>query len=325
MRSVFNKVLVDLARRDPRIYMVLADIGYGEIEPFAETFPERFINCGVAEQNMAGVACGIALEGNIVVTYSIANFPTLRCLEQIRNDYCYHNANVKIVIIGGGLAYGALGVSHQATEDIAIMRALPNMIVVCPCDFAEAEAAVHAMIAHPGPVYYRCGYKKEPDIHTGPIDFRFGKALRVRRGRDLTFVFTGTIGNQVVPAADVLAQEGIHASVLSMHTVKPIDREAILTAAEETGGIVVVEEHQRDGGLGGAVAEVLADACVAPRRFLRLALPDLYVSLVGGHEWLLDQYGLSTPKMVASVKAMLLGRHSTKAEVPSATKMYPHA
>jgi transketolase len=308
MRSRFNKVLVDIARQEPRIYLVLADIGYGEIEPFAEAFPSRFINCGVAEQNMAGVACGLALEGNIAVTYSIANFPTLRCLEQIRNDACYHNADVKIVIIGGGLAYGALGVSHQATEDIAIMRALPNMVVVCPCDFAEAEAAVHAMIDHPGPVYYRCGYKKEPDVHAGPIEFRFGKAIRVREGRDLAFIFTGTIGNQVVPAAELLAREGIHTRVVSMHTVKPIDREEILEAAGETGGIVVVEEHQIHGGLGGAVAEVLADACVAPQRFLRLALPGQYVSHVGGHEWLLDQFGLSTPKIVAAVRAMLNGK-----------------
>jgi transketolase len=305
MRSVFNRVLVELARKDPRIHMVLADIGYGEIEPFAEEFPERFVNCGVAEQNMAGVACGVALEGNLVVTYSIANFPTLRCLEQIRNDYCYHNANVKIVIIGGGLAYGALGVSHQATEDIAIMRALPNMIVVCPCDFAEAEAATRAMIAHPGPVYYRCGYKKEPAVHQGPIDFQFGRAIPVREGRDLTFIFTGTIGNQVLPVAETLAAEGVQCRVLSMHTVKPIDRAAVLAAARETGGIVVVEEHQRDGGLGGAVAEVLADACVAPKKFLRVALPDQYVCQVGSHEWLLEQYGLSTPGILASVRRLL--------------------
>lgn len=305
MRSVFNRVLVELAHNDPRIYMVLADIGYGEIEPFAEAFPQRFVNCGVAEQNMAGVACGVALEGNIAVTYSIANFPTLRCLEQIRNDYCYHNANVKIVIIGGGLAYGALGVSHQATEDIAIMRSLPNMVVVCPCDFAEAEAATRAMIEHPGPVYYRCGYKKEPAVHQGPIDFRFGRAIQAREGRDLTFIFTGTIGNQVIPAAEILAQEGIQSRVLSMHTVKPIDREAIIAAAQETGGLVVVEEHQRDGGLGGAVAEVLADACVAPKRFLRVALPDKYVCQVGSHEWLLEQYGLTTPKIVDAVRKLM--------------------
>jgi transketolase len=318
MRSCFNKVLVDLAREDRRIYLVLADIGYGEIEPFAEAYPERFINCGVAEQNMAGVACGLALEGNIAVTYSIANFPTLRCLEQIRNDACYHNAPVKTVIIGGGLAYGPLGVSHQATEDIAIMRALPNMVVFCPCDFAEAEAGVHAMIAHPGPFYYRCGYKKEPPVHQGPIAFRLGKAIQAREGRDLTMIFTGTIGNQVTEAAEMLSREGIQCRVISMHTVKPIDREAISAAAGETGGIVVVEEHQLSGGLGSAVAEVLADACLAPQRFLRIALPDVYVSRVGTHEWLLDQYGLSARKIAGSVRAMLgecRGKHTGETPV----------
>jgi len=305
MRSLFNRVLVEIAGRDERIYMILADIGYGEVEPFAEAFPDRFFNCGVTEQNMAGVASGVALEGNIAITYSIANFPTLRCLEQIRNDACYHNLNLNTVIIGGGLAYGALGVSHQATEDIAIMRALPNMVVVCPCDFPEAEAAVHAMIAHPGPVYYRCGYKKEPPVHAGPIDFQFGRAIRVRQGNDLTLIFTGTIGNQVLSAADALQENGIHCRVISMHTVKPIDKQTILAAASQTGGIVVVEEHQLAGGLGGAVAEVLADACAAPKRFLRIALPDEYISKVGSHQWLLDQYDLSAPRLVGAVKRCL--------------------
>jgi len=304
MRGVFNDELLKIAARDDRIFMILADIGYGEIEPFRDTFPERWFNCGVAEQNMTGVACGVAMEGNIAITYSIANFPTLRCLEQIRNDVCYHNANVKIAIIGGGLAYGALGVSHQATEDIAIMRALPNMVVVCPCDFAEARAATHAMIDHDGPVYYRCGYKEEPAVHHGPIDFRFGKSLQVRDGEDLTFIFTGTIGNQVIPAAEALEREGISCRVVSMHTVKPIDREAIIAAGRETGGIVVVEEHQVCGGLGSAVAEVLCGSGVAPGKFLEIGLPDEYVSKVGSHEWLLDQYGLSTDGIVRAVKAL---------------------
>ena len=167
MRSAFNEELLNIAREDDRIYLVLADIGYGEIEPFAEEFPNRFFNCGVAEQNMTGVACGLAMEGKIAVTYSIANFPTLRCLEQIRNDVCYHNQNVKIVIIGGGLAYGSLGVSHHSSEDIAVMRALPDMVVCAPADIPEARAATHAMIAHEGPFYYRCGYREEPDLHRG--------------------------------------------------------------------------------------------------------------------------------------------------------------
>ena len=302
MRTLFNKVLVDLAKEDERIWMILADIGYGEIEPFRDAFPERWYNCGVAEQNMTGVACGVAMEGNIAVTYSIANFPTLRCLEQIRNDVCYHNANVKIVVIGGGLAYGALGVSHQATEDIAIMRALPNMVVFCPCDFAEAEAGVHAMIAHDGPFYYRCGYKKEPRMHEGEITFELGKATQVRDGADATIFFTGTIGNQVLPAVEQLAADGLSCRVVSLHTVKPIDRPAIVKAAEETGAIVTVEEHQLQGGLGSAVAEVLCDEGVAPRKFLRIALPDLYVSKVGTHEWLLNEYGLSAPKIAARIR-----------------------
>lgn len=307
MRSLFNKVLVDLAREDERIWMILADIGYGEIEPFRDAFPKRWFNCGVAEQNMTGVACGVALEGNIAITYSIANFPTLRCLEQIRNDVCYHNANVKIVIIGGGLAYGPLGVSHQATEDIAIMRALPNMVVFCPGDLAEAEAGVHAMIAHDGPFYYRCGYKKEPPIHQGPIRFELGKAITAREGTEATIFFTGTIGNQVLPAAEQLAAEGIDCRVVSLHTVKPIDRAAIVAAARETGAIITVEEHQLAGGLGSAVAEVLCDEGAAPKRFLRLGLPDTYVSRVGTHEWLLDQYGLAAPKIAARVKDWLKG------------------
>jgi len=305
MRTLFNKVLVDIAKNDPRIWMILADIGYGEIEPFRDAFPERWYNCGVAEQNMTGVACGVAMEGNIAITYSIANFPTLRCLEQIRNDVCYHNANVKIVIIGGGLAYGPLGVSHQATEDIAIMRALPNMVVFCPCDFAEAEAGVHAMIAHDGPFYYRCGYKKEPTVHHGPVEFEIGKAIQVRDGADATIFFTGTIGNQTIPAAEALDNDGIHCRVVSLHTVKPIDRAAIVQAAKETGAIITVEEHQVDGGLGGAVAEVLCEEGVAPKKFLRIGLPDAYVSKVGTHEWLLNEYGLSAPKIAAQVRDLM--------------------
>jgi transketolase len=304
MRSLFNKVLLDIAERNDRLYLVLADIGYGEIEGFAERFPDRFFNVGVAEQNMTGVACGVAMEGNIAITYSIANFPTLRCLEQIRNDVCYHKANVKIVIIGGGLAYGALGVSHQATEDLAIMRALPDMVVLAPADFAEAEGATHAMIAHEGPVYYRCGYKKEPALHAGPIEFQIGRAIRVREGTDLTLIGTGTITYRANEAAGLLEAQGIKARVLSMHTVKPLDRDAVLAAARETGAIVTVEEHNVLGGLGGAVAEVLAEAG-AGIAFRRIGLPDSYVHIVGSHDWLLDRYGFAPEAIAATARQVL--------------------
>jgi transketolase len=304
MRTVFNETLKKIAENNERIYLILADIGYGEIEEFAEQFPDRFFNVGVAEQNMTGIACGVALEGNIAVTYSIANFPTLRCLEQIRNDVCYHKANVKIVIIGGGLAYGALGVSHQATEDLAIMRALPDMVVIAPGDFAEAEAATYAMFEHDGPVYFRCGYKKEPPLHAGPINFRIGEAITISEGSDVTLIGTGTITYHALQASKILSSKGISCRVLSMHTVKPIDKEVILKAAEETDAIITVEEHNITGGLGGAVAEVLAEEG-APVRFKRIGLPDTYVHIVGSHEWLLDHYGFSPESIAKTVGTVL--------------------
>jgi len=305
MRTVFNAELLNIAQRDPRIFMILADIGYGEIEPFAKAFPDRYFNCGVAEQNMTGIACGVAMEGNIAITYSIANFPTLRCLEQIRNDVCYHNANVKIVIVGGGMAYGPLGISHHSTEDLAIMRALPNIVVMAPCDFAEARAAVQAMINHNGPVYYRCGYKKEPPIHDGSIAFEIGKAITVREGTDATVIITGTIGHNALKAVDQLAAEGIHCHLLSMHTVKPIDRHAILKAAKDTGVIVTIEEHNTAGGLGGAVAEVLMDGSCLNIKCRRIALPDVNVSKVGSQEWLREQYGLGVNGIMTAIKDTL--------------------
>lgn len=305
MRAVFNKTLLEIAKKDKRIHMVLADIGYGEIEPFRDTFPERYYNVGVAEQNMTGVACGIAMEGNIAITYSIANFPTLRCLEQIRNDVCYHNANVKIVIIGGGVSYGALGMSHHSTEDIAIMRALPNMIVEVPCDNAEAIAATHAMIDYNGPFYYRCGYKGEKDIHTGPIDFKLGKAITVSEGKDLTLMFAGPIGCEVVQAAEMLKKEGVNCRVVSMHTIKPIDKEMIIDSAKNTGGIVTIEEHNLMGGLGSAVSEVLCDENIMPKKFKRLAFPDVNVAKIGGQKWIRDQYGLQAKGIADSVRELL--------------------
>ena len=304
MRAVFNKTLLEIAKKDKRIHMVLADIGYGEIEPFRDTFPERYYNVGVAEQNMTGVATGIAMEGNIAVTYSIANFPTLRCLEQIRNDACYHNANVKIVIIGGGVSYGALGMSHHSTEDIAIMRALPNMIVEVPCDNYEAIGATYAMIEHDGPFYYRCGYKGEKDIHSGPIDFKLGKAITVKEGKDITLMFAGPIGIEVVKAAEELAKEGINCRVVSMHTIKPIDKDMIIDSAKNTGGIVTIEEHNLMGGLGSAVSEVLCDQNIYPKKFKRLAFPDINVAKIGGQAWIRDQYGLQAKGIADSVREL---------------------
>ena len=304
MRKAFNEELLKAARQDKRIHMILADIGYGEIEPFANEFPERFINCGVAEQNMTDVACGVALAGNIAITYSIANFPTLRCLEQVRNDVCYHNANVKIVIIGGGMAYGPLGVSHHSTEDLAIMRALPNLKVIAPCDIYEARSAVHAMLAYDGPVYYRCGYKGEKNLHSGPVNFEIGQALKLREGKDAAIIFTGTIGINALHAADELETQGYSVKLISMHTVKPIDVAAVLDVAG-TGCVVTVEEHNICGGMGSAVAEALMDNGAGNIRFKRMAIPDVNVCKIGSEEWLRDQYGLGVKDIVDTVKGLV--------------------
>jgi transketolase len=226
-------------------------------------------------------------------------------LEQIRNDVCYHGANVKIVIIGGGLAYGALGVSHHATEDLAVMRAMPNLVVLAPADFAEAEAATKAMMAYEGPVYYRCGYKNEPPVHLNGIQFKIGEAIQIRDGEDLTLIGIGTIMSRVVAAADILQRQGVSVRVVSMHTLKPLDEETVIRAAEETGHIVTVEEHAKYGGLGSAVAEVLAERG-APSKFARASLPDSFVHDVGSHRWLLDRYGLAT-QCIADKALELLG------------------
>ena len=295
MRRVFNETMLELAEKDPRIHLVLADIGYGEIEPFAKKFSDRYFNCGVMEQNMTGVACGIAMEGNIAVTYSIANFPTLRCLEQIRNDVCYHNANVKIVIIGGGVSYGPLGISHHSTEDIAIMRALPNMVVLVPCDLQEAAAVARAMFAYEGPAYYRCGYKGERDIHHRPFAFEIGKAITVEEGDDCAIFFAGPVGLEAQKAVERVRDKGIHCRLISMHTIKPIDREAIVAAARQTGRIITLEEHNLSGGLGSAVAEVLADEGCLNVRFKRMAIPDIYVHEVGDQQYLRERLGLTAP------------------------------
>jgi len=306
MRKAFNEELLKIARENKRVFLVLADIGYGVVEPFMEEFPDRFINCGVAEQNMTGVACGIAMEGNIAVTYSIANFVTLRCFEQIRNDICYHNANVKIIGIGGGVAYGELGESHHSTEDIAIMRALPNIVVIAPCDIPEARATVHAIMAYNGPVYYRCGYKNEKDIHTKPVNFEIGKAITVKEGNDITIIFTGTIGYNAKIATEELEKDGIKVRLISMHTVKPIDKETIIKAAKETGKIITVEEHNLSGGLGSAVAEVISDSGLSGIvKFKRMGFPDVFITKVGSQEWIREQYGLGPKNIEEEVRKML--------------------
>jgi transketolase len=305
MRGAFFRALLALAERDRRVNLIVGDLGFGVVEEFACRFPDRFLNAGIAEQNMTGIAAGMALSGKIVFTYSIANFPVLRCLEQVRNDVCYHNANVKIVAVGGGLAYGSLGATHHATEDLAIMRSLPRMVVVAPGDPAEAEAATRAVAAHAGPCYLRLGRAGEAKVHRGEIDFQLGKAIPVRQGSDLTLISTGGLLETALQAAESLYHAGLQTRVLSMHTVKPLDASAILSAARETGAVFTLEEHSVDGGLGGAVAELLAEAGESPLTFRRFGLPSAFSSVIGTQEYLRARHGLSAEAVALAIASIL--------------------
>jgi transketolase len=305
MRGAFIETLLELAREDPRIVLIAGDLGFGVVTQFMAELPNQFVNAGVAEQNMTGMAAGMALSGKIVFTYSIANFPVLRPLEQIRNDVCYHNANVRIVPVGGGMAYGSLGPSHHATEDIAIMRALPNMLVLAPGDPAEARLATRALIDYQGPAYLRLGRAGEPVVHESEPSFVVGKAITVRPGSDITLISTGGMLYDTVRAAEVLSNLGISTRVLSMHTVKPLDKDAVLAAARETQAVFTVEEHSIIGGLGGAVAEVLLESDARPRIFKRIGLNDGFSSIVGTQEYLRTQYGLDVSGIVSTVRSVL--------------------
>lgn len=305
MRTAFIETLLELAREDPRIVLITGDLGFGVLTPFMAELPHQFVNAGVAEQNMTGMAAGMALSGKIVFVYSIANFPVIRPLEQIRNDVCYHNANVRITAVGCGMAYGSLGPSHHATEDIALMRALPNMMVVAPGDPVEARLAVRALIAYQGPAYLRLGRADEPVVHQVTPQFELGKAITVRQGRDVTLIATGGMLCNAIGAAATLSKQGLTCRVLSMHTVKPLDVEAVLAAARETTGVFTIEEHSIIGGLGGAVAEVLLEADQRPRYFKRIGLNGGFSSIVGDQEYLRAQYGLDVPGIVATIHRVL--------------------
>ena len=305
MRDVFIQRLTEVAESNPRVLLITGDLGFNVLNAFAERFPRQYLNAGVAEQNMTGIATGLAMEGRVVFTYSIANFPTLRCLEQIRNDACYHAANVKVVAIGGGFSYGALGVSHHATEDLSILRSLPELTVVAPGDDWEAAEATSALVTAPGTCYLRLDRSSAPATNRPDEQFQLGRGRVIRQGEDMTLMAVGGILGIALEAAERLVGEGIECRVVSMHTVKPLDREAILAACRETGGIVTIEEHTIDGGLGGAVAEVCLDAGVFPQTFRRIGLRAGFSSIVGDQEFLRSQYGMDARAIIAAVRTLL--------------------
>lgn len=296
MRDSFVKTLMDIAEKDKNVVLITGDLGFGVLKPFWEKFPDQFINAGIAEQDMTGFAAGMALCGKTVFTYSIGNFPTLRCIEQIRNDCAYHNANVKIVCVGGGFTYGPLGMSHHATEDIAVMRAMPDVTVFAPGDAAEAAACTKAMYETPGTCYLRLGRGGEPKIHENAVDFTVGKAIEIRQGKRVALFSTGAVYEEVAGAAKMLENAGITPAVYTFPSVKPIDKALIKKCAAEFELITTVEEHNIVGGFGSAMAEVMATVpCKA--RLALIGLEDKYSSTVGSQKYLREIYGMSAEKI----------------------------
>ena len=303
MRDTFVRTLSALAETRPHLMLITADLGFGVLNDWTARFPRQFLNVGVAEQNMTGLAAGIALEGRTVFTYSLGSFPTVRCLEQIRNDVCYHDADVKIVTVGGGMSYGPVGASHHATEDLAIMRSLPNVTVISPGDLWETAEATRVLVDMPGPAYLRLDKSAARPTHAPGDAFHLGRIRVVRPGWDVTLAATGGILGEVLNAAELLAADGVDCRVLSVHTVKPLDQTTLEVAAHETGGIVTVEEHSIHAGLGGAVAEVLLEAGATPGFFLRMGLRT-FSSVVGSQSYLRKVYGLDA----RSIADAVLGR-----------------
>jgi transketolase len=290
-RDALSDALVALGENDARIVVVNNDsVGSSKTGAFRERFPERLINVGIAEQNMVGVGAGLANAGKIPFVCAASCFLTGRALEQIKADVAYSNANVKLVGVSSGMAYGALGPTHHSIEDFAWTRAIANLTVVAPADPEETMQAVHLAAATPGPIFLRLSRMGVPAIYDATYAFSFGKASRLRDGGDVTLIANGVMVTRALEAAELLAARGIDARVLNMATVRPLDREAVAAAARETGAIVTAEEHTVYGGLGSAVAEVVVQTVPVPMRIL--GVPGEFAP-TGEPEWLLEHFGLT--------------------------------
>jgi len=294
----------ELARSDPRFFSLEADLGDFGGFPFRDEFPGRYLDFGIAEASMIGAAGGLALRGKIPLINTFASFALMRACEQVRLDLCYHKANAKIFGTFAGLQAGFSGPTHHSIEDIAIARSLPNMTVIAPADAVAAYWATLAAGRHPGPVYIRLAVDVTAQVYAEDCPFEIGKGNVLREGGDLSLVAAGlTVVAEALAAADLLARDGIQARVLDLHTIKPIDRGLLARAARETGLLVTVEEHSIYGGLGGAVAEAVAEEAPVPMQIL--GVPDAYAELVGPHKEHLRRYRLDAAGIAAAAREAL--------------------
>jgi len=297
MRDTFVRSLLEEARSDPSIILITGDLGYGVLEDFQRELPNQFINAGVAEQTMMGMAAGVASTGKRVFVYSIGNFPTLRCLEQIRNDVCLMNNSVVIVSVGAGYAYGSQGYTHHALEDMAVLRALPNMEVIAPADQRETEILTRMLVKSRKPSYLRLGKSGEPNIHSNVPEIHMGKFVEIFPGNQGTLIFSGSIGTIALAAREVLAERGLDVAVVSAPFVSTLDTD-YLRSASTRGPIVTIEEHSSRGGLGSAILENASQNRIsADIRIIASLQKDL--SQIGDQKFLRSQNGLTVESVVA--------------------------
>ena len=305
MRDAFVRSLLRAMKENDRLVLVTGDLGFGVLRPVREQFPRQLFNAGIAEQSMVSLAAGLAATGRTVVVYSIGNFPTLRPLEQIRNDCAYHQADVKIVCVGGGFVYGSLGMSHHATEDMAVMRAIPGITCLTPGDPAETEAVTDVMLRTPGTFYLRLGRGNEPHVHQEPVTgWTLPRALVLREGKDIALLSAGGILTQTVGAAKRLEDRGVEAEVVSFPSLKPMDEDFLRGLFRRHRRVITVEEHTILGGFGGAVCEILAEE-QTDCRVRRLGLRDCFTSVVGDQQYLRQTYGLDEKSIAEAAEAWL--------------------
>lgn len=293
MRKAFIDTLTDLARKDDRVMCVIGDTGFSVFEDFEHEFGDRFINVGIAEQNFVGVGAGLAAMGMKPYLYNVASFMTLRAMEEIVLDICYQENPVVLIAVGGGYAYGTGGPTHHAMMDIAMMREIPDMTVICPADPIEMREVMLQSISYNKPMYIRIGRNVDPVIHKQNIDFNIGKAIMMADGDDGVIFATGTVVKEAVKLCDELKKIGIYFRLYSMHTIKPIDFECIIENSKKYDLMISMEEHSIIGGLGTAIKEILVENDLCDIKFKAFAARDEFAPCTGSREYLMDETGIS--------------------------------
>ena len=308
MRETCLDQVYELAKTDPRVVFIGSDLGIGVLRKFKEEMPDRFYMEGISEAHVVGMAAGIALEGGVVYVNTISTFLTRRCFDQVAVDLCLHNLNVRLIGNGGGLVYAPLGPTHLAIEDISIFRALPNMTIVAVADAEEMKRFMPQTVDHEGPIYIRLAKGYDPVVTNDTVPFRIGKGLAMRNGRDALLVTTGITLGVAQEAATRVAADGIECAILHMPTIKPLDKEQLLELAGPARAIVAIEENTIVGGLGSAVAEVIAEVGFSPgKKFRRIGIPDVFPDRYGSQEKLMDHYRINADGVIAAVRALLGG------------------